>query len=158
MYSNLHQEPQETQESDTFEPNELPQQKQTSAPIGLDDITISEELEDESLPDATPGCKDLLKRKEITKNEEPSPEPIKASEAELEPEKEKPEKEKSTSTDSPNPDKSNKEYHDSFKQQEFKIELDDFLWPIDSDDYDPQDDYDLVTYKDLAYIKAIKPK
>ena len=66
MHLNPHQEPQETQESDTFKTNKLPQLKQTSAPMGLDYITISEELEqlkDESPPDATAGCNDLLTRK-----------------------------------------------------------------------------------------------
>ena len=110
MYLNPHQEPQETQivhESDTFEPNKLPQQKQSLTPIGLDDITISEELEqveDESPLDATPRSNNSLTRKEINEKEELSPEPFKAREAELEPEKEKPAKEKSKSTDSPNPD------------------------------------------------------
>ena len=41
----LQQDPQETQVSDTLETNKLPQKKQTSAPIGLDDIIISGELE-----------------------------------------------------------------------------------------------------------------
>ena len=93
MYSDMYQEPQETQEPETFEQNELPQLKQTSAPMGSDDITISEELEqveDESPPDATAGCNDSLTRKEINEKDEPSPEPFEASEAELEPEKEKP--------------------------------------------------------------------
>ena len=69
MYSNPYQEPQETQESDTFEPNKLPQQKQSLTPIGSDDITFFEELEqveDESRPDATPGCNELLTGREIT--------------------------------------------------------------------------------------------
>ena len=120
MYSNPHQGPQERQnahESDTFEPNKLPQpkeyipkyikvvpKKQRLTPIGSDDVTISEELEqeeDKSRPDATPGCNKLLTREKIIENEELSPEPFKAGEAELKPEKEKPEKEKSTSTDSP---------------------------------------------------------
>ena len=124
-------------------------------PIGSDDITISEELEqveDESWPASTPGCNKLLTRREITEKEELSPEPLEASEAELESEKEKPEKEKSKSKDSPNPDESDEEYHNSFQQQEFKIELDDFLWPIDSDDDNPQDDYDLVDFEDIEYI------
>ena len=62
-YSNLHQGTQERQiahESATFEPNKLPQpkeyipkyvklvpKKQPLTPIGSDDVTISEELEQE---------------------------------------------------------------------------------------------------------------
>ena len=128
--------------------------------MGSDDIIISEELEqveDQSPSDATTGCNNSFTKKEINEKEEPSPKPLKASEAELEPEKEKPEKEKSKLTDSPNPDESDEEYHDSFEQQESKTELDDFLWSLDFDD-EPKDDYDLVTFDDLAYIEEIKPK
>ena len=73
----LQQDPQETQVSDTLETNKLPQQKQTLAPMGSDDIIISEELEqveDLSPSDPIMGCK-----KEIDKKEEPSPEPLKAT-------------------------------------------------------------------------------
>ena len=63
-----------------------------------------------------------------------------------EPEKEQPEKEKSTSKDSTNPDESDDKYHNPFKQQEFEIKLDDFLQPIDSNDDNPQDYYDLVDF------------
>ena len=89
MYSDMYQEPQETQESDSLETNELPQLKQILAPMGLDDITTSEELEqaeDEFPPDATPGHNDAGNEKE---NEESSPNLIKESETQLEPEKEK---------------------------------------------------------------------
>ena len=115
-----------------------------------------EQVEDKSPPDATAGCNDSLTKKEINEKEEPSPESLEASEAELEPEKEKPEMEKSQSKDSPNPDESYEEYHDSFEQQESETELDDFLGSVDFDD--PQDDYNMVTYDDLGYIEAIKPK
>ena len=63
-----------------------------------------------------------------------------------EPKKEQPEKEKSTSKDSTNQDESDDKYHNSLKQQEYKIELDDFHWPIDSNDDNPQDYYDLVDF------------
>ena len=59
---------------------------QCSTPIGLDEVTISEELEqeeDESQPDATPGCNKLLTGEEIIENDELSPEPLEAGEAEL---------------------------------------------------------------------------
>ena len=103
--------------SKTFEPNKLPQpkeyipkyikvvpKKQRLTPLGSDDITIPEELEqeeDESRSDATPVCDKLLTGEEI-KKEEPSPEPLGAGETELEPEKEKPAKEKSEPEDSNN--------------------------------------------------------
>ena len=107
MYSNPHQGPQERQyASETFDPNKLPQpkeyipkyikvvpKKQRSTPIGLDDVTISEELEqeeDKSWPDATPGCNELFTGEEIIKTKELTPEPLKAGETEPEPEKEKP--------------------------------------------------------------------
>ena len=77
MYSNPHQGPSERQySSETFEPNKLPQpkeyipkyikvapKKQRLTPLGSDDVTIPEELEqkeEESRFDAIPGCHELL--------------------------------------------------------------------------------------------------
>ena len=94
--------------------------KQGSIPLGSDDVTIPEELEekeDKSRSEATPRCDELLTGEEIIENEELSPEPLKAGETELKPEIEKPAKEKSEPKDSTNPDESDDEYHDSFKQQ-----------------------------------------
>ena len=100
MYSNLHQGPSERQyASETFEPYKLPQpkeyipkyvkvvpKKQRSTPLGSNDVTIPEELEqeeDKSRSDATPGCNKLLTREEIIENDELSPEPLETGEAEL---------------------------------------------------------------------------
>ena len=92
MYSNPHQGPSERQYAhafETFELNKLPQpkeyipkyvkvdpKKQRSTPLGSEDVTIPEELEqeeDESWSDATPGCNELLTREEIIENEELCP-------------------------------------------------------------------------------------
>ena len=97
--------------------------KQGSIPLGSDDITIPEELEekeDKSRSEATPRCDELLTGEEIIKNEELSPEPLEARETELEPEIEKPAKEKSEPKDSTNPDESDDKYHDFFKQNNSK--------------------------------------
>ena len=54
----------------------------------------------------------------------------------LEPEIEKPAKKKSEPEDFTIPDESDNEFHDSIKQQESDIEVNDFFWPIYLDDKD----------------------
>ena len=53
--------------------------KQGSIPLGSDDVTIPEELEekeDKSSSEPTPRCDELLTGEEIIENEELSPEPL----------------------------------------------------------------------------------
>merc|ERR1712240_838689 len=61
LWSEMSQLASGTQQSDCLETNKPPQQRKVSAPMGSDDITTSEELEqaeDESLPDTMPGHDD----------------------------------------------------------------------------------------------------
>merc|ERR1712240_945622 len=83
LWSEMSQLALETQQSDCLKTSEPPQQRQFSAPMGSDDITTSEELEqadNDSPPNATPGHNDTENE---NKNEELSLNLIEESETQL---------------------------------------------------------------------------